>query len=90
MRGPFEEDFRKFMAGSSLALAALANRGYLVETLEATGMRQVLLAKRKDTYIVLIRKAAPSKANGETNFLFSMTMQNFTLDELREALADEG
>lgn len=89
MAGPHDEEFRKFLAGSSLALAALANRNFETQVIEATGTRQIVLAKRRDTYVVLFRKAAPAKPNGEVNFLFSMQLQDFTLDELREALADE-
>lgn len=89
MQGPHDENFRKFQAGSSLALAALAARKFETQTLEASGLRQVVLAKRDETYIVLLRKAAPSKPTGEATFLFALQMKDFTLDELREALADE-
>lgn len=84
-----DEIATRFKAGSSLALAALANRNYETQTIEQTASRQIILAKRGATFVILLRKMDAKSPQCEKNFLFNLAMQDFTLDDLREALADE-
>lgn len=89
MPGLQDEAVTRFKAGSSLALAALSNRNFETQVIESSGLRQIVLAKRGATFVILLRKADPKSPTAEKNFLFNLTMQDFSLDELREALADE-